>query len=95
MNLNDILTSSELNILSKPELISGLNEYMASNGIMVIMINDYVLYANDVQFRLKTNEDLISELDNCYYLYQFFIKYQYYNLAAAVRNNMVCSFPAR
>ena len=93
MKISDFLLETELNILNNDKLISGLNEYMHKEKFKLVMINDQVLDVNSSSFRKSELSDNIKEPDNCYFLYHFFVKYQYYNLAAAVRSNMFCIRP--
>ena len=93
MKTSDILSEKDLNILHDDKFIGGLKEYMLKENIQTIMINDYMLDAKSLSFRKSEPLEIVSELDNCLLLYHFFIKYQYYNLAAAIRNNMYCRIP--
>jgi hypothetical protein len=91
MNLSDFLTENELVSLQNQKMLAELKRYMADTETPQLMINGYVLHVNDSQFRSNADAESIKEPDNCFLLYHFFVKYQYYNLAAAVKNNMVCS----
>ena len=90
MKISDFLLDTDLNILQSNKLIDGLKEYMVKENFQTIMINEHILDVNSSSFRKSELSDIIKEPDNCYFLYHFFIKYQYYNYAAAVRNNMYC-----
>jgi len=91
--ISDFLLETDFQILQNDKFIGRLKEYMLEEKIQTIMINDYVLETNCLSFRKSEPFEIVSELDNCLFLYHFFIKYQYYNLAAAIRNNMYCKIP--
>ena len=88
--ISDFLLETDLKILQNEKFIDGLKEYMLKEKFQTVMINDFVLEVDSSSFRNSEPSDVIIEPENCYFLYHFFIKYQYYNLAAAVRNNMYC-----
>ena len=90
MKISDFLLETDLKILESNKLIDGLKEYMVKEKFQTIMINEHILDVNSSSFRKSEQSDIIKEPENCYFLYHFFVKYQYYNLAAAVRNNMYC-----
>ncbi len=93
MKISDFLLETDLNILNNEKLVAGLNEYMLKEQFQSVMINDHVLDFNSSSFRKSKPLEIIAEPDNCYFLYHFFVKYQYYNFAAAVLKNMVCICP--
>ena len=88
--MSDIFNDIEIKILQDKKFIDGLNQYMVREKISKVLINNHVLYAQSNDFKEVTGNEKIVEPDNCFNLYHFFIKYQYYNFAAAVRSNMVC-----
>ena len=88
--ISDFLLETDIKILQNEKFIDGLKEYMLKEKFQTVMINDFVLEVDSSSFRNSEPSDVITEPENCYFLYHFFIKYQYYNLAAAVRNNMYC-----
>jgi len=89
-NISDFLLETDLHILQNDKFIDSLKEYMLKEKFQIVMINDLVLDVNSSSFRKCAPSDIVTELENCNFLYHFFVKYQYYNLAAAVRNNMYC-----
>ncbi len=93
MKTSDILSGNDFDILQDDKFIGRLKEYMLEENIQTVTINDYVLETNYFSFRKSEPLEITSELDNCLFLYHFFIKYQYYNLATAIRNNMYCIIP--
>ena len=93
MKISDFLLETDLKILQSDKLIDGLKEYMVKEKFQTVMINEHILDVNSSSFRKSEESDFIKEPENCYFLYHFFVKYQYYNLAAAVRNNMYCIRP--
>lgn len=95
MNLSNFLNENELATLQNQKMLAELKEYMADTATPQLMINGYVLHVHDTQFRINSDAESIKEPDNCFLLYRFFVKYQYYNLAAAVKNNMVCIIKPR
>jgi hypothetical protein len=92
-NISDFLLETDLHILQNDKFIDSLKEYMRKEKFQIVMINDLVLDVNSSSFRKCAPSDIVTELENCNFLYHFFVKYQYYNLAAAVRNNMYCILP--
>lgn len=93
MKISDFLLETDLKILDNDKFIDGLKEYMLKEKIQTVMINEHVFDVNGSSFRKSQPLDIIKEPDNCFFLYHFFVKYQYYNLAAAVHNKMVCIRP--
>lgn len=90
MKISDFLSKTDLKILHNDKFIDGLKEYMLKEKFETIMINDHILEVNGSSFRKSGPLEIVTEPENCCFLYHFFVKYQYYNLAVAVRNNMVC-----
>jgi hypothetical protein len=88
--ISDFLLEADLQILQNDKFIDGLKEYMLKEKFQIVMINDLVLDVNSSSFKNSEPSDVITEPENCYFLYHFFVKYQYYNLAAAVRSSMYC-----
>ncbi len=95
MRMSDIFTDKEIQFLQDKKFIDGLNQYMIKEGILVVLINNYVFHVQSTDFKERTGDEIIVEPDNCFNLYHFFIKYQYYNFAASVRANMVCIIPKK
>jgi hypothetical protein len=95
MMMSNILSDKEIQILQDTKFIDGLNQYMMKEKIAVILINNYVFYAQSSKFKERKGDEIIVEPDNCFNLYHFFIKYQYYNFAASVRANMFCIIPKK
>jgi hypothetical protein len=90
MNYINVLDEKNIHLLSSKKLISELKEYMICHKINFIMMNGHVLEINQEKFHYLLNIDQVSEIDNIFNLYYFFIKYQYYNLAAEVKKNTYC-----
>lgn len=93
--MSDIFTDKEIQFLKDAKFIDSLKQYMTNEKISVVLINNYVFYVKSNNFKEIKSDEVIVEPDNCFNLYHFFIKHQYYNFAAAVRANMVCIIPKK
>ena len=90
MNYNFQFSKEEFLNMQNPKMVSQLKEYMEKENIDIIRINEYVIDKADNEFKNIQNSNNLNELDNILNLYQFFIRYQYYNYALLVREKMHC-----